>query len=117
MQTSQERPTTTFRVADSAPSGSMRRDSSAHPAPPSEAQSLEGRMLRALLHAFGDPPVQFALWNGERVGAVEPVATLHIPDRSTLVRLCRDPDLQFGELYSIGKIPVEGDLGRLIEVL
>ena len=117
MQTSQERPMTTFRVADSAPPGSARHDSSAQPAPPSPPQSLEGRMLQALLHAFGDPPVQFALWNGEHIGAAEPVATLHIPDRATLVRLCRDPDLQFGELYSIGKIPVEGDLGRLIEVL
>src|SRR5262245_34243753 len=117
MQTSQERPMTTFRVADSAPPGSASHDSSAQPASPSQPRSLEGRMLHALLHAFGDPPVQFALWNGERLGAAEPVATLHIPDRSTLVRLCRDPDLQFGELYSIGKIPVEGDIGRLIEVL
>ncbi|HWK51988.1 MAG TPA: hypothetical protein VNR40_18970, partial [Steroidobacter sp.] len=76
-------------------------------------------MLRALLHAFGDPPVQIALWNGERVqtSATEAVATLHIPNRSTLVRLCRDPDVQFGELYSVGKIQVEGDIGRLIEVL
>ncbi len=74
-------------------------------------------MLRALLHAFGNPPVQFALWNGEQVGAADAVAVLKIPDRATLVRLCRDPDVQFGELYSVGKIQVEGDLGRLIEVL
>lgn len=74
-------------------------------------------MLRALGHAFGDPPVQLAIWNGERVGPENAVATIHIPDRATLVRLCGDPDLQFGELYSVGKIQVEGDLGRLIEVL
>lgn len=116
MQTSQERPMTTYRVADGAPPGSARHDS-AQPAPASNLPSLEGRMLRALLHAFGDPPVQLALWNGERVGSAEAVATIHIPDRPTLMRLCRDPDLQFGELYSIGKIQVEGDLGRLIEVL
>ncbi|MBL8265167.1 SAM-dependent methyltransferase [Steroidobacter sp.] len=117
MQTSRERPLTTFRVADQAPPGSARRES-AQPAPASQSRSLEGRMLQALFHAFGDPPVEFALWNGERVRTdTEPVATMHIPDRATLVRLCRDPDMQFGELYSDGKIQVEGDLGRLIEVL
>ncbi|GFE83744.1 cyclopropane-fatty-acyl-phospholipid synthase [Steroidobacter agaridevorans] len=117
MQTSQERPMTTFRVADSAPPGPARHDSSSQPDPAPHLLSIESRMLRALLHAFGDPPVQLALWNGERVGAPDAVATLHIPDRATLMRLCRDPDLQFGELYSIGKIQVEGDIGRLIEVL
>lgn len=118
MQTSEQRPMTTFRVANDAPHSSARQDS-APPAPASHASSLEGRMLQALLHAFGDPPVQFALWNGDRVwsGTDEPVATLHIPDKATLLRLCADPDMQFGELYSVGKIPVEGDLGRLIEVL
>jgi cyclopropane-fatty-acyl-phospholipid synthase len=105
-------------VADNAPPGPARRDSSAQDVPAAlPALSLEGRMLRALLHAFGDPPVQIALWNGERVGAAEPVATLHVPNRSTLVRLCRDPDLQFGELYSAGTLAIEGDLARLIEVL
>jgi cyclopropane-fatty-acyl-phospholipid synthase len=108
---------TTYRVADSAPPGSARHDSSSQPAPAAHLLSFEGRMLRALLHAFGDPPVQLAIWNGERVGPEDAVATLHIPDRATLMRLCRDPDLQFGELYSVGKIQVEGDLGQLIEVL
>jgi cyclopropane-fatty-acyl-phospholipid synthase len=28
-----------------------------------------------------------------------------------------DPDMEFGELYSVGKIQVEGDLGRMIELL
>lgn len=117
MQTSQERPMRTYRVADSTSSSPARRESSAQPTSLVGPRSLEGRMLRALLHAFGDPPVQFGLWNGERVGDTEPAATLHIPDRATLMRLCADPDLQFGELYSVGKIQVEGDLGRLIEVL
>lgn len=118
MQTSEQRPMTTFRVANDAPPGSVRQESSA-PAPAAPPHSLEGRLLHALLHAFGDPPVQFALWNGERVrgGSDEPVATLHVPDRAALMQLCRDPDVQFGELYSVGRIQVEGDLGRLIEVL
>src|SRR5687767_2687724 len=108
MQTSRERPLTTFRVADEVPQSSLRQESP-QAVPASPAHSLEGGLLGALLHAFGAPPVQFALWNGDRVysGAGEPVATLHIPDKSTLMRLCRDPDVQFGELYSVGKIQVE----------
>ncbi len=118
MQTSRERPMTTYRVADGAPQAPARHGSSAQPAA-APRTSLDGRILRALLHAFGDPPVQFALWNGERVqtSAGDALATLHIPNRATLVRLCRDPDVQFGELYSAGSIQVEGDLGRLIEEL
>jgi cyclopropane-fatty-acyl-phospholipid synthase len=110
---------TTFRVANDAPQGSPRQESSPPATPTSRPHSFEGRLLHALLHAFGNPPVQFALWNGERVGSIgsEPVATMHIPDRSALMRLCMDPDVQFGELYSVGRIQVEGDLGRLIEVL
>jgi len=117
MQT-REGPSTAFRVADS-PSASARPEVAPQLAPLAGHSSLEGRMLRALLNAFGNPPVQFALWNGDRVmtAAADPVATLVIPDRRTLMRLCADPDIQFGELYSAGKIQVEGDLGRLIEVL
>jgi cyclopropane-fatty-acyl-phospholipid synthase len=115
MQTTQEGPSSTYRVADRAPA---RAESVPPPVAP-HSRSVEGRMLRALLHAFGDPPIQFALWNGDRVmsAAGEPVATMHIPDRRTLARLCMDPDMEFGELYSAGKIAVDGDLGRMIELL
>jgi cyclopropane-fatty-acyl-phospholipid synthase len=80
---------------------------------------METRLIRALLEAFGDPRVEIVLWNGARVSTAnsDPVASLHIADRATLVRLCADPDLQFGEGYSNGKIQVEGDLERLIEDL
>lgn len=119
MRTTQQGQSTVFRVAGDT---SARQEIASHQAPMTApgavSRSLEGRMLHALLHAFGNPPVQFALWNGERItAATEPVATLHIPDRRTLLRLCADPDVQFGEFYSAGTIHVEGDLGRLIELL
>ena len=81
--------------------------------------SMETRLIRTLMHAFGNPPIAFALWNGDRIAPLgsAPVATLRIADRRTLLRLCTDPDVQFGELYSAGKIDVEGDLVRMIEEL
>jgi cyclopropane-fatty-acyl-phospholipid synthase len=42
---------------------------------------------------------------------------MRIPDRRTLLRLCTDPDVQFGELYSAGKIEVDGSILRMIEEL
>ena len=78
--------------------------------------SLETRLIRTLLHAFGNPPIAFSLWNGEKIAPLgsAPVATLRIADRRTLLRLCTDPDLQFGELYCSGKIDVDGsiEIGR-----
>jgi cyclopropane-fatty-acyl-phospholipid synthase len=79
---------------------------------------VEGRLLRTLLAAFGNPPLEIVLWNGERVrSAADPVASMHVADRGTLLRLCADPDLQFGEGYAAGKIEVEGDFERLLEAL
>lgn len=81
--------------------------------------SLEGRLISRLLEAFGNPRIGFVLWNGERIANadVPPVATLHLSDRTTLLRLLADPDVQFGEAYSAGKIDVEGDFLRMLEQL
>jgi cyclopropane-fatty-acyl-phospholipid synthase len=80
---------------------------------------MEARLIRTLMGAFGNPRIGFVLWNGERIALAgdATVATLRIADRRTLLRLCTDPDVQFGDLYSAGKIEVEGDLLRMIEDL
>ena len=104
------------------PSDEALREASYEP-PPAIADdarySMETRLIRTLLHAFGNPPIAFSLWNGDKVAPLgtTPVATLKISDRRTLLRLCTDPDLQFGELYSAGKIDVDGSILRLIEEL
>ncbi len=79
--------------------------------------SARARLLARLLRTFGDPPVELALWNGERIGpaAVPPVATVRLADRGVLLALLRDPQLAFGDLYSEGRIDIEGDLVRLLE--
>ncbi len=118
MQTSQERPTTTFRVADSAPPGSARRDSSAQPAQRCRTRNLWTAACCG--HCYTHSAIRrFSLRSGmARTSAPRSrwrPFTFRIDPR--WCAFARDPDLQFGELYSIGKIPVEGDLGRLIEVL
>jgi len=90
------------------------------PAPGQTHSSLAGRLLRRLLSSFGDPPVEFVLWNGERVapsGGAAATIRIRIHDRATLLRVLRDPQVQFGEAYSSGRVEVEGDLIQLIELI
>jgi cyclopropane-fatty-acyl-phospholipid synthase len=74
-------------------------------------------MLHRLLRMFGDPPFEFILWNGERVrtSVAAPVAQLRVLDRGVLLGLLRDTQVRFGDLYSDGRIEIEGDLIRFLE--
>lgn len=78
--------------------------------------SIEARLLRRLLIAMGEPPLEFTLWNGERVAptATTPLATLAIADRATLFALLRDPQMRFGDAYTTGQLRIEGDLVQLM---
>jgi len=43
--------------------------------------------------------------------------TIRVKDRRTLLALLSNPDINFGDLYSAGRIEVKGDLVRLLEEL
>ena len=81
--------------------------------------SIEGRLLEGLLNSLGNPPIRFLLWNGESVytSAGDPVATLTVTNRATLLRLVLNPEMNFGEGYSEGAIAIDGDLVRLLETI
>jgi len=91
------------------------------PSWPSRAvpRGIAARALRSFLHAMGDPPISFDLWNGERVvpSAGRPVATLKIADARTLAHLILRPELGFGEGYVDGRIEVDGELVDLITAI
>jgi cyclopropane-fatty-acyl-phospholipid synthase len=88
------------------------------PAPGQVRRSIEGRLLRRLLSGLGNPSVEFQLWTGERVAPAGAASIkIRIADRSTLLRVLRDPQVQFPDAYSNGKIEVEGDLVQLIALL
>jgi len=81
--------------------------------------SVRGRLLGRLLRTFGDPPVELVLWNGERITSarVPPVATVRLADRGVPLALVRDPQVAFGDLYSEGRIEIEGNLVALLEAV
>jgi cyclopropane-fatty-acyl-phospholipid synthase len=58
------------------------------------------------------------LWNGWRAGG-EPagIGDLLIRDRGALIGLILDPDLQFGEMYTAGRLAIRGDFMNVLEAL
>lgn len=76
-----------------------------------EVSSLDRWLARKVLQIAGSPPLAIVLWNGEeiRLGTTPPVARAHILDRGAFYGVLRNPSLHFGDLYSAGRIEVEGD--------
>ena len=84
----------------------------------SSSSAIERWLCRGMLKTLGDPPVRLVLWDGEEIAtSQEPtVAGVYIGDRPTLRRLILDPEFQFGEAYSQGRLEVDGDLRGFLEI-
>lgn len=80
---------------------------------------LERWLLRRLLQTLGNPPVELILWDGKPLYSPTqtPIARLILQDRKGLLKLIGNPDLQFGELFTSGRLRVEGDLVSMLEAL
>lgn len=79
---------------------------------PARVSALDRWMTRKLLELLDNPPLSFVLWNGEVVAAADKpsIARVHFRDSDVLHKLLLNPALHFGDLYSVGRIEVEGDL-------
>jgi cyclopropane-fatty-acyl-phospholipid synthase len=92
------------------------------PSPPGvddARRSLNARLLGKLLRFIGNPPLEFALGSGEAVrgSGTEQVARVVFRDRKTLLGVLADPFVRFGDAYSDGRIDIQGDLVRMIELI
>ncbi len=97
-----------------------------HVPPPSRAGSanakvyaLEKDLLQKTLNLIDFLPVCFVLWDGQEVApsTMPPVARILVRDRDALLKVIANPDLQFGEMYSAGRVEVEGSLPEVLEAL
>jgi len=72
--------------------------------------------MERLLAAMGDPALRVRLPGGDEVGAApeRALGTVWLRDRGAVLRALLDPELQFGELYTAGRLVVEGDLVSLL---
>jgi cyclopropane-fatty-acyl-phospholipid synthase len=78
---------------------------------------LDRLLLRAVQKAAGPASVRIGIGTPNKTVAAlpSPIPTVWTKDRSALLALARNPQLNFGDLYSEGKVEVEGDLVDLIE--
>jgi cyclopropane-fatty-acyl-phospholipid synthase len=81
-------------------------------------RSAERWGMQRLFAVLGNPPLRLELWNGESIsGGTAPVATIRLRSRRVLLGLLLNPQLSFGEAYTHGGLEIEGDLGRVLELL
>lgn len=80
--------------------------------------TLDRWLAGKLLELGGASAVCLVLWNGEEIKRTDgkPVARVLLRDRGALYKLLTDPGLHFGDLYSVGRVEIEGDLVQYLEI-
>jgi len=94
-----------------------RRPGSGHPF--AHVTAMDRWLVRKMLDVVGNPPIAIRLWDGQAVSEPEgeAAATITLYDRAAMFKLIADPELHFGDLYSSGRVELEGDLVRFLEVI
>jgi cyclopropane-fatty-acyl-phospholipid synthase len=91
------------------------------PVPPSRGpvHKTERWLTKRVLEMAGNPPIAIVLWDGTEITSDRRpvIGRLLIHDRRALRKLAINPDLEVGDLYSAGRIDVEGDLARVLEAV
>ena len=78
------------------------------------ASAFDRWLLRSMMAALPGAGYEVVLWDGSRAGE-DSGMRVRIRDSGALRRVVRDPALHFGDLYSEGRIEVEGDLVTFLE--
>lgn len=76
-------------------------------------------LLQKIYRSVGQPQIRLTLGDYLEIAPAsgQPVATIAIRDRGTLLDLLFDPEVGFGEAYRDGRIVVEGDLVSALEAV
>lgn len=88
-------------------------------APAGNINNLDHLAAQKLLQFIGSPPICIVLWDGSKVSsdADKPVATMYFRDRASLYLTLLRPELHWGDLYSEGRVEVDGDLAGLLDAV
>jgi cyclopropane-fatty-acyl-phospholipid synthase len=82
------------------------------------SRSADEWLLGRISKAIAPAPIRIVLGNEIATTTAEnPVATVVIPDRKTLLRLILDSEVAFGDAYADGTIQVQGNLVKLLEAI
>lgn len=84
-----------------------------------EPTPVECWLVRRALAAHGSPPIAIVLWNGEELRApgAAPELRLYMRDRAALRDFFLAPDPRLCDDYVDGRVELDGDLLRLVELL
>jgi cyclopropane-fatty-acyl-phospholipid synthase len=87
--------------------------------PASNVNTLDHLTAQKLLQFIGHPPICIVLWDGSEVSSDvdKPVATMYFRDRASLYLALLRPELNLGDLYSEGRVEVDGDLAGLLDAV
>jgi len=92
------------------------RSAAAHTRRIGGATAADRWLLSTIVAALPRSGFAAMLWDGTTLGEQTGLRVI-IRDRAALWRLARNPLVQFGDLYSSGRIEVEGDLVEFLERL
>lgn len=83
-----------------------------HPVLPAKNVSAMDRWVAGkLMQLIGSPKLRLKLWDNEELQSPNGApGTLHFHDRGSLYRVITNPDLHFGDLYSAGRVTLDGHL-------
>ena len=93
---------------------SDQRADAAHRSTRGGATGADRWLLSTIMGALPRSGFSAMLWDGTTLGEQTGLRVL-FRDRGALWRLARNPLVHFGDLYSVGRIEVEGDLVALLE--
>jgi cyclopropane-fatty-acyl-phospholipid synthase len=121
-QSARPRPSDTFPPADRQEQATGRDPAPLTIGPMSRGPrvlGIERWLARRMLRAIGGPPICLVLWNDEEITASDapPIARVVFRNRSTFWRVLFNPNLQFGDAYTDGRLEVEGDLVAFLEAV
>jgi len=87
--------------------------------PAGKPNSLDHLTAQKILQFIGNPAIRMVLWDGSIVSpdVDDPVATLYFHDRVALYQTLLRPEIRWGDLYSEGRVEVDGDFAGLLHVV
>ena len=94
----------------------VRQDEPASPAG-TKSSTLDHYFARKIMGALGNPKIRFRLWDNTELGQDDDSSAplIWFRDRGALFKVMRNSEVRFGDLYSDGRIEIEGDLPGLLE--
>lgn len=88
-------------------------------APANKVFAAEKLLLGRMMEALGNPPLRLALWDGQELLPQDRSTALCvlIRDRGALMKLIANPEYWIGEMYTAGRVDVQGNLVDVLETI